>query len=98
MQQLTNALGFDANDAEVTSILRESEFTTQAELMLALADKRKKVQETPANPAQQMPVGGGSAINQPDTTEIAAELMQLYKTNPRSPRIEELNTKLKTIR
>lgn len=96
-QQLTNALGLDANDAEVTSILRESDFATQAELMLALADRRKKAQEAPANPAQQMPVGGGSAIQSPDKEAIAAEILRLNYENPSKnyARIQELNAKLK---
>ena len=97
-QQLSSALGLDANDPEMTSILKEAEFATQAELMLALSDKRKKAQETPTNPGQQMPVGGGSAIHSEDKEAIGAEMIRLMNTNPRDPRIQQLNAKLKTIK
>jgi hypothetical protein len=100
MQQLTNTLGLDANDPEVTEVLRQNEFSAQVDLLVTLADRRKKAQEAPANPAQQMPVGGGSAINQPDKEVIAAELIRLQNENPSKnfAKIMELNAKLKTIK
>lgn len=96
-QALTLALGLDANDPEVTEVLRQNEFSTQVDLLVTLADKRKKAQEAPTNPAQQMPVGGGSAINQPDKEVIAAELIRLSNESPAKnfDRIQALNAKLK---
>ena len=52
-QQLTTALGLDANDPEMTKILGENELSLQLSQMLALSDRRKKAQEAP-NPASRI--------------------------------------------
>ena len=98
-QALIGQLGLNVNDAEVTEGLRIDDFATQASYYLTLAEKRKKAQEAPANPAQTMPTGGGSAINTADKETIAAELLRLSLENPSKnyARIQELNAKLKTI-
>jgi hypothetical protein len=95
-QALIGALNLDANDAEVTAALRENEFTAQANMLLSLSARRKKATDAPANPAAQMPVGGGSAIQSPDKEAIAAELLRL-SLNPSQnyAKIQELNAKLK---
>lgn len=99
-QALIGVLNLDANDAEVTEALRENEFTAQANLLISLAGRRKKALEAPANPAAQMPVGGGSAVQSADKEAIAAELLRLSNENPSKnfQKIQELNAKLKTIR
>jgi hypothetical protein len=98
-QALTEALGFSANDPEVTEALRKDEFALQMQAMVDLAMKRKKAAETAANPAQQMPAGGGSTISSENKDKIAAEIIRLANESPSRnyARIQELNTKLKTI-
>jgi hypothetical protein len=97
-QALIGQLGLSANDPEVTEGLRIDDFTTQASYYLTLADKRKKAQDAPANPAQTMPTGGGSAINTADKETIAAELLRLsMEPSKNYAKIQELNAKLKTI-
>lgn len=99
-QALIGALSLDANDAEVTAALREQEFTSQANLLIALAARRKKAAEAPANPAQQMPVGGGASIPSENKDQIAAEILRLSNESPAKnyARIQALNAKLKTIK
>jgi len=96
-QQLTQQLGLDANDPELTSIFRaENEFSVQVATMLALAEKRKRAMDASTNPAQQMPVGGGSAIQSVDKEAIAAEILRLSLDPSKNyARIQELNAKLK---
>lgn len=82
-QAILDAMGLDANDAEVTTILREeTELLAQIGKFTALAEQRRQAQTVAPKPAQQMPGVGGQAVEGEDTLENLTEKLNELMREP----------------
>jgi hypothetical protein len=92
---ILQATGLDANDADVLALIRDG---APAEQYIALAAKKKAQPETPPQPAQAMPVGGGTSVAEESIGDITAALQAEYAKTPMNmPKIRELKAKQEAL-
>lgn len=75
---LLSSLGLDPNSPEVLAVAREGgDYASQVGRFAALAAQRK-AQPAP-NPAQQVPVGGGTSVSDRTLEDVEADLVRIKK-------------------